>query len=211
MDEERQINKNDANVFSQYFQNFSNSQSKEIADSLENILTAGKNELAVNQNLSTKMNSFPTDLESLKKLQLEQQKEQANLNKKKEELKKAEAAAKKADEGLRSANAKGNPVDISKYENLQQTTHARLEEAQRAVEEGQYSYNEYMKNYQRVFIEKLGTNLNALSDLRLGALNELSPLADQIIQAANNIVQPSEPQIGILVQKLQELDTETIE
>ena len=34
----------------------------------------------------------------------------------KAEKAKERAAAKKADEGLRSANAKGNPVDISKYE-----------------------------------------------------------------------------------------------
>lgn len=202
----------DAKAFGNDFNHFLESQKPEVKKALTPIAESCRKETKNIEETAAFWSGFLSqDMLKLQGLHTLLLKEQAALQAKVDAAKKSKAIAEKNDANVSKARQKNNAADIAKYEAQVQSTHQRAEDDQKAEEEARIAYNTYFEDYKSKFIDQLATNVRTFADARQKELDQLSVFADEISNSILLIAEPEEVTIPHLKQRLQELESITID
>lgn len=199
---------NDTKAFSPCFDHFAASQSASVKPGLIQVGERGNEQVAAMKQLFTAASALPTEMTSLKQMNLEMQKRLSGVQSAEGQAQKAQVEYDKANAAFEKARARSNTVEMAKWEQKSDAAKFKVEQDQRAVEDAKAGFEKFHETYRVDFVRNLGSALQNAVDAKLKELSELSRIAQGIIDAAATITETEEGGVERHRKRLEAIEAE---
>ena len=197
-------------AFTPSFDDFCEKQASSVKPGMTQIGAHGKRQVKALQHLFTAMSTLPAEMAALRDMNTEMERELSGLHAAQDQAKKSKTEQQKAEEALERAKNRGAAPEIAKCEQKLDAWKSKSEQDAAAVEELQQKFQGYQSDYRKRFTDSVAIKLTAAIDHKLKELQELSAVADDMIDAATKISEYTDASVPRLQKKLDELKQQTV-
>ena len=193
-------------AFTPSFDNFCDRQAASVKPGMTKIGAQGKLQVKALQHLFTAMAELPSQMSILRDMNIGMQKELSELHAAQDQANKSKSEEQKAVEAVQRATYRGSEQEKAKCEQRLNTLKEKRKQDEEAVEQLQQKFQGYQSEYRQNFTNHMAKNLTTAIDCKLKELEELSAIAQEIVDAATKISEYTDASVPRLQQKLDELE-----